>query len=558
MSTVEKEADKEKLLQEELDATKESLNTLLSHSPDGILMVDGATDEILDANGQVCDMLRTQKSMLLGAKASEIFTTEWRSNYKDLLSKKLLKNGDYAQISTLVARPGGHRLPVELLAALVETNGTRRIQMILRDVSKERRIQGQLRSQASLLQNVNDAIISVDMNDETVLFLNKKAESVYGLSAEDAICRSLYDVTRYEFLSSSHELEFRHAIKENGFWRGEVIHYHKDGHRINIDTSVSVVSDNEGRPNCLVMVNRDITARKEAERKLKRRGDEMAALYEIGQAISTLLNLKDALSVIHTQVAGLMRARNFYIALYDAAKDEIHFPIYVDEMVSKDGTSRRAGRGYTEYVIQTGRPLLLSKETEEQMERDGYKGIGPQALSWLGVALKLRQRVIGMMAVQSYFRAGLYTEEDVRILSAISDQVAIAIENAKMFEQVRTSEETYRNLVESMNEGYVVLQDKKIAFVNKAFSELSSYDKEELLGREFSELLPFESKTVMDGLYQREPIKPGEEVLSELALLSKNGDHLKSQFRFRSLMYNGAPALVGICPMSRVEVPHVT
>jgi PAS domain S-box-containing protein len=416
MSTFEKEADREKLLQEELDATKESLNTVLSHSPDGILIVDAVTDEILDANGQACDMVRTQKNMLLGAKSSEIFTTDWQSEYKDLLGRKLLKNGDYFQMSALVARPGGHRLPVELLAALVETNGIRRVQMILRDVSKERRIQGQLRSQASLLQNVNDAIISVDMN-ETVLFLNTKAESVYGLDAEDAICRSLYDVTKYEFLSFTHEQEFRHAIKENGFWRGEVIHYHKDGHPINIDTSVSVVKDDEGRPNCLVMVNRDITARKEAERKLERRGDEMTALYEIGQAISTLLNLKDALSIIHTQIARLMRARNFYIALYDAAKDEIYFPIYVDEMVCKDGTSRKAAKGYTEYVIQTGRPLLLGKETEEQMERDGYKGIGPQAMSWLGVPLRLRQRGIGMMAVQSYIRAGLYTEDDVRILS---------------------------------------------------------------------------------------------------------------------------------------------
>jgi len=558
MSTIEKEADREKLLQEELAATKESLNTLLSHSPDGILIVDAVTDGILDANVQVCDMLHTQKNTLLGAKSSEILTTEWQSDYKDLLSRKLLKNGDYFQMSAVVARQEGRRLPVELLVALVETNGTRRVQMILRDVSKERRIQGQLRSQASLLQNVNDAIISVDTNDETVLFLNKKAESVYGLHAEDAICRSLYDVTRYEYLSYTHEQEFRHAIKENGFWRGEVIHYHKDGHPINIDTSVSVVSDNEGRPNCLVMVNRDITARKEVERKLKRRGDEMAALYEIGQAISTLLNLKDALSVIHTQVARLMRARNFYIALYDAAKDEIHFPIYVDEMVCKDGTSRRAGKGYTEYVIQTGRPLLLSKEAEEQMERDGYKGIGPQALSWLGVPLRLRQRVIGMMAVQSYIRAGLYTEDDVRILSAISDQVAIAIENARMFEQARTSEETYRNLVESMNEGYVVIQDRKIAFVNRAFSELSSYNKEELLGREFSGLLPSESKTVMDRLYEKESTKPEEEVLSEFALLSKDGDYLKLQIRFRSLIYNGAPALVGICPRSRVEVPDAT
>jgi PAS domain S-box-containing protein len=557
MSTVEKQADKERLLQEELDTTKESLNALLTHSTDGILIVDAATDEIIDANGQACNMLHTQANMLVGTKSCEVFPAEWQPDYKRHVSRRLLNNQDDFQMSTLVATQGGNRLPVELLAALVETNGTRRVQMILRDVSKDRRIQGQLRSQTSLLQNVNDAIISVDMN-EIVLLLNKKAESVYGLNAEDAICRSLHDVTRYEFLDPAHEQEFRRAIKEKGFWRGEVIHYHKDGHPLNIDTSVSLVTDCECKPTGFVMVNRDITARKEAERKLKRRGDEMAALYEIGQAISTHLNLKDVLSVIHTQVGSLMRTRNFYIALYDAPKDEIHFPIYVDEMVSKGGTSRKAGRGYTEYVIQTGRPLLLSKKTEEQMEGDGFKGIGPQAVSWLGVPLRLRQTVIGMMAVQSYNRSGLYTDDDVRILSAISNQAAIAIENARMFEQVRTSEEMYRNLVESMNEGYVVLQEEKIAFVNKAFADLLSYDKEELVGREFSELLPSKSRVVMEGLCQRDLTRPEEEVLSELTLLSRDGGQLKLRFEFKSLVYNGAPALVGICPMSHADVHDAT
>ena len=557
MSAVDKQADKQSFLQDELDAAKEGLNTLLSHSLDGILVVDATTDEILEANSQACNILRRHQNVVLGGKSSETFSAEWRTEYNRLVSQKLLKNGDHFQVSAVVTSPGGHRLPVELLAALVETNGTRRIQVTLRDVSKERRLQGQLRSQASLLQNVNDAIISVDMN-ETVLFLNKKAESVYGLNAEDAICRSLYDVIRYEFLNPAHEQEFRREIEQSGFWRGEVVHYHKDGHAINIDMSVSVVNDDEGRPAGFVMVNRDITARKEAERKLKRRGDEMAALYEIGQAISTHLNLKDVLTVIHTQIARLMRARNFYVALYDAANDVIHFPIYIDEMVCKDGTSRKARNGYTEYIIHTGRPLLLGKETEEQMERDGYKGIGPQALSWLGVPLVLRQKVIGMMAVQSYTLASLYTEDDVRILSAISAQAAIAIENARMFEQARMSEETYRNLIESMNEGYIVLQDEKIVFANRSFAELSAYGKEELLNRGFSELLASTSHAVWDDLRKKIVAIPEEEILSELTLFSKDGEQLRFEFKFRSLTYNGAPALVGICPKLRVGVPNAT
>lgn len=551
MSTVEKQAAKGSFLQDELDVVKETLRTFFSHSRDGILLVDAATDEILDVNSQACEMLRRQKSLLLGTKLSQIFSSEWQSDYTKSLGVKLLKNADHFQMSAVLANPEGQRLPVELLAALVETSGTRRIHVILRDVSKERRLQGQLKSQASLLQNVDDAIISVDTSG-TILFLNKKAENLYGTNAEDAICRLLYEVIRYEFLSPAQEQECRGEIEEKGFWRGEVIHHDRDGHPIDIESSVSVVNDDQGRPSGFVTVNRDITARKEAERKLKRRGDEMAALYEIGQAISTHLNLKDVLSVIHKQIARLMRARNFYVSLYDETNQEIHFPIYIDEMVCKDGTSRKARKGYTEYVIQTGKPLLLSKETEGQMERDGYKGIGPQALSWLGVPLQLRHKVIGMMAVQSYTMSGLYNEDDVRILSAISDQAAIAIENARMFEQVRLSEETYRNLIESMNEGYVVIQNGKIAFANQTFAELSAYCKGELLGRGFDELFADGSHEALDKLHRNNTAEPEKEALTQFTLLTKSGAQLRLDFKFRNLCYNGAPALVGICHKTQI------
>jgi PAS domain S-box-containing protein len=535
---------------ERLAVAQESLNALLSHSLDGIIFVNPATDVILDSNDRACNMLRTEKGALVGTKTADIFLPDSRENYKRLLSQTLLKNGDHFQLRAFTRKDHAPGLAVEVLGVLVDSNGSRRLQLVLRDVSKEHHIMGQLKSQVSLLQNVNDAIISVDMN-ETVLFLNKKAESVYGLKAEDAICRSFRDVVKYEFLSPASEQDFRTSVREEGFWRGEVVHHRRDGRAINIDTSVSVVSDDVGTPTGLVMVNRDITARKESERKLKRRGDEMAALYEIGQALSRHLSLKDVLSVIHTQVSRLMYARNFYIALYDKLKDEVYFPVYVDELVRKDGTSRKAGNGYTEYVIHTGKPLLLTTETEEKMERNGYEGIGPQALSWLGVPLSSRQEVIGMMAVQSYSKSEQYGEDDLRILSAMSDQAALAIENARMFERVRTSEETYRNLVEATNEGYIIIQERRIALTNRVLAECLSYTTEELAGKNIDSLLTEHSRRAIEDLENIAPLPGDGWKDARLRLVSRHGQEIELDFNFRKLSYEGSPALVGVCPRPR-------
>jgi len=533
-------------IDERLKIAEESLRSLLSHSLDGIMFVNPATDTILDANGRACNMLGEEKAALVGTKATDIFMPDSQEKYVKLLGQTLLKNGDHFQMMASVGKLRSGALHVQVLAIMVDTNGSRRLHLLLRDVSKEHHVQGQLRSQLSLLQNVNDAIISIDVN-QTVLFMNKKAESVYGLKAEEAICRPLYDVIRYEFISLGQEEEARTQLQQNGFWRGEVIHHNKDGRPISIDSSVSMIYDDEGKPACLVTVNRDITARKESERKLKRRGDEMAALYEIGQALSRHLSLNDVLSVIHTQVSRLMNARNFYIALYDPAKDEVFFPVYVDELVRKDGTSRKAKKGYTEYVIHKGEPLLLSKQNEEEMVRDGYQGIGPQAVSWLGVPLNSGQKVIGMMAVQSYSKSDQYGEDDLRILSAIADQVAVAIENARMFERVRTSEEIYRNLIESMSDGYMLIQNGKISLVNQSLAECLSYSKDELVGRDVGSILSPESLDAVSALQSR-PLEPGENwAASRLELISRQGHKTELDFNFRTLSYEGSPALVGIC-----------
>jgi len=538
--------EEQRTVEERLKIAEESLNSLLSHSLDGIMFVNPATDSILDANGRVCDMLDEEKSALVGTRASDVFMPDSRAKFGKLLTQTLVKNGDHFSMTAYVGKGSSRGLPVELLAIMVDTNGSRRLHLILRDVSHEHHIQGQLRSQVSLLQNVNDAIMSVDVN-QTVLFMNKKAESVYGLKAEEAICRPLYDVVRYEFLSRAQEEEATRSVEKDGYWRGEVIHHNRDGRPMSIDSSVSVVRDDEGRPSCVVIVNRDITARKESERQLKRRGDEMAALYEIGRALSRHLSLNDVLSVINTQVCRLMSARNFYIALYDPDRDEVFFPVYVDELVRKDGTSRKAGKGYTEYVIHKGKPLLLSKEIEEQMVRDGYQGIGPQAVSWLGVPLNSGQNAIGMMAVQSYSRCDLFGEDDVRILSAIGDQAAVAIENARMFERVRNSEEVYRNLIESMSDGYMLVQDGRISLVNQSLAECLSYSKEELVGQALRSVLSPESVHTVNAL-EKKPLEPGQYWSTHtIELMSKQGQRVELEFDLRNMSYEGAPAVVGIC-----------
>ena len=166
------------------------------------------------------------------------------------------------------------------------------------------------------------------------------------------------------------------------------------------------------------------------------RAAELAVLNELGQALTARLSVDEVLDEAYRQVARLIDTTNFYIALYDAEKDEVSFALDVQgEDIHKNHGTRKAGQGLTEYVICHRTPLFMPDNLPQRMEALGVKSIGQVALSWLGVPLMVGDQVLGVMTVQSYETPRLYDEHDRDLMTAIASQTAIAVQNAQLFEE---------------------------------------------------------------------------------------------------------------------------
>lgn len=166
------------------------------------------------------------------------------------------------------------------------------------------------------------------------------------------------------------------------------------------------------------------------------RAEESAVLNELGQALTTRLNVEQVLDEAYRGASRLLDTTNFYIALYDPDKPEVTFAIDVTEgELRKPHVVRQAGWGLTEYILQNREPLLIGKDVPQRLAEIGVEAMGPIALSWLGVPLLIGDRVLGVMAVQSYSTPGAYDAHDRDLLTAIASPVAIAIQNARLFEE---------------------------------------------------------------------------------------------------------------------------
>ncbi len=174
-------------------------------------------------------------------------------------------------------------------------------------------------------------------------------------------------------------------------------------------------------------------------RESQSRAEEMAVLNEMSRALTMMLDVDAVIENIYHHVSRLIATTNFYVALYDAEQDEVSFPLYAEGEEIRRAGRRRAGKGLTEQVIRTREPLLIGENVAARLEELGIEMIGTEALSWLGVPLMVGQQVIGVIAVQSYTIPRLYDERDRDLLAAIANQAAVAIQNARSFEQAQVA-----------------------------------------------------------------------------------------------------------------------
>lgn len=217
--------------------------------------------------------------------------------------------------------------------------------------------------------------------------------------------------------------------------------------------------------------------------------------------VNSSLETQDVLNRVMDTVIRITGAERGYIALIDPMTREMTYP--VQRGIEGDITGKGAlvvSTSVVKQVADTGVGILTENASEDGRFDQQKSVIGFQLRSILAVPLKVRDEVIGVVYCDNRIMAGLFKPSDLNLLNAFGNQAAVAIQNARLFEELeaqvaQTTEASNRmsSIFDSLASAVITLnRDDIITDCNPAAEIIVARPKEAIVGHPVTDVVPFD------------------------------------------------------------------
>ena len=289
----------------------------------------------------------------------------------------------------------------------------------------------------ALLDVLDDAVFATDMHG-VIVEANARATGMTGYSAGEFPGKDLMnmilrdDREAYALHRKESTVQGRSTVQVRMTTRG--------GQTIEVVLSTTIVDASTA-----LSVIRDVTETNRRERDLQLRNREALALYGIGREIAASIEVDRVLSKIVTNTIWVMEAHVAGVAMLDPATDTVswrtvsgaHSDVFRRSVVPN-------GKDLAGTIIRHNAPMLLKSFPDDpRVDPSDYPVVAEAGLKTvLGIPLATKGKVFGMLMC-GYRDPHIFSENQVRLLFNLSDQAALAIENARLYQ---SSVEHSRNL----------------------------------------------------------------------------------------------------------------
>ena len=223
----------------------------------------------------------------------------------------------------------------------------------------------------------------------------------------------------------------------------------------------------------------------EAEQALERSLAEGVALSQVAAAISSVMEFQPLIEMIMEKSKEVMNAEASSLMMLDVETNELTFNVATGEKGAALREIRLpVGKGIAGWVAEHKEPLLVPDAyADPRFNREADKMSGFQTRSILCVPLMIQERILGVVQVLNPRGRESFAEGDRRVFTSFADQAAIAVENTRLYEEIKQRAEELREALE--RERWLTIQRDKLGkYVPKTVVEEIERDREQALAGE--------------------------------------------------------------------------
>ncbi len=307
----------------------------------------------------------------------------------------------------------------------------------------------------TMLNELNDALFIHEPETGAILNVNTRACSLYGYSYEELLQLNVENIssgvspyTQVDALSWM--VKAKKGQPQTFEWHAK----NKSGHLfwVEVNMRYAVIGD-EGQ---ILATVRDITERRKAAKEreamlrvLARRSTQLRTAAEVAKSAITILDTEKLMQ--HTVNLIQQQFDFYYVGIFLVDEDEEYVVLRAGtgeagQRMLAEGHKLAIGTGMIGWSVKHAQARIALDVGEDAVRFDNPHL--PKTRSEMALPLILRGKVLGALTVQSE-EATAFTEEDITVLQAMVDQLAIALENARLFEeQQKFSEKLERRVIE--------------------------------------------------------------------------------------------------------------
>jgi len=268
---------------------KAELQAIVESAMDAVISVDEDQRLVL-LNPAAEKLLQCDAKQMVGESLDRFIPERFREAHhkhvQDFASSDVPRRRVRSGGMIFGVRSDGTEFPVEASISQATVDGQKLLTVVLRDLSEREANRLLIREQATMLDQVRDAIHIRDLNDR-IAYWNQGSERLYGWKATEAIGENAADLL---LPRHSDEVDVvRQTLIDQGAWAGEIRQVARDGRELICEHRRTLLRDDNGRPNAQLIIDIDVTARKRAEAQ-ERRSQRLESIGTLAGGIAHDLN----------------------------------------------------------------------------------------------------------------------------------------------------------------------------------------------------------------------------------------------------------------------------